>query len=167
MFPAWPHSLLLSSILCQPSGGSRLGFCCTAAAGKLEPPDVMAQTLGGESSGFHSSNASQLIGRCPVVEAQFRGVTVACLLDTGSMVTTITQQFYEQHLHPRLQLGLQPCSWLTLKAANGLEISYLGYLDLDVHLLGRTLPRMGILVTKNPADPTASLKRIRFLASLA
>lgn len=83
------------------------------------------------------------------------GVTVACLLDTGSMVTTITQKFFEKQLHPQLQRGLQPCNCLTLKAANGLAIPYLGYLELDVHLLGRTLPKMGILVTRDPADPAA------------
>lgn len=82
-------------------------------------------------------------------------MTVACLLDTGSMVTTITQKFFEKQLHPQLQRGLQPCNCLTLKAANGLAIPYLGYLELDVHLLGRTLPKMGILVTRDPADPAA------------
>ncbi|KAK0138619.1 hypothetical protein N1851_024847 [Merluccius polli] len=119
----------------------------------------MAQTLGGDSWGSHSSGTSQLIGRCPLVKAQIGGVAVTCLLDTGSMVTTITQTFFEQQLYPHLQIGLQPCSWLTLKAANGLEIPYLGYLELDVHLLGRTLPRMGILVTKNPVDSTAQSQK--------
>lgn len=81
------------------------------------------------------------------------GVGVACLLDTGSMVTTITQRFFEQLLQPSLKLQLQPCTWLKLKAANGLEIPYLGYLELDVHLFNRTFQKMGILVVKDSIDP--------------
>lgn len=84
----------------------------------------MAQTLGGDSQGIHLVHTPQLIGKCPVVEAQIGGVAVPCLLDTGSMVTTITQRFFEQKLQPSLQLNLQPCKWLTLKAANGLDIPY-------------------------------------------
>lgn len=117
------------------------------------PPDVKAQASGGELSGYCPVGAPQLIGRCPVVEVQMGGVGVACLLDTGSMVTTITQGFFEQQLQSHLQLQLQPCTWLKLKAANGLEIPYLGYLELDVHLFGQTFSKMGILVVKNPTDP--------------
>lgn len=44
-----------------------------------------------------------LIGNCPVVEVVVGGVEVKCLLDTGSMVTTITESFFKeafQHLMP-------------------------------------------------------------------
>ncbi|XP_041935239.1 uncharacterized protein LOC121697664 [Alosa sapidissima] len=119
----------------------------------------MAQTLGGESLGLTLIGTRQLIGKCPVVEVKIGGVAVACLLDTGSMVTTVTQKFFEQQLQPLFHTGLQSCNWLKLKAANGLEIPYLGYLELDVHLFGRTLPKMGILVIKDPADPDAQARK--------
>ena len=42
--------------------------------------------------------------------------------------------------------------WLTLTAANGLEIPYVGYFELDVQALGITVPRRGVLVVKDPPD---------------
>jgi len=38
-----------------------------------------------------ANNLRPLIGTCHVVEVQMGGVMVKCLLDTGSMVTTITE----------------------------------------------------------------------------
>ena len=44
---------------------------------------------------------------------------------------------------------LQSCKWLRLSAANGLAIPYVGYLELDVQLCGKTVKRGGVLVVKN------------------
>ena len=82
-----------------------------------------------------ASLASRLIGRCPVVKVIMEGVLVPSLLDTGSMVTTVTQAFFEQHLKPQTNEQLKSCNWLQLTAANGLDIPYLGYVELDVELL--------------------------------
>ena len=68
------------------------------------------------------------------------------MLDTGSMVTTITQSFFAQHF----QGNLNSCHWLELRAANGLEIPYLGYLETDVEVLGKVVPGRGILVVRDP-----------------
>lgn len=48
--------------------------------------------------------------------------------------------------------------WLTLTlcAANGLEIPYLGYLELDVEVDGLKVPRCGVLVLK---DTPATVKQ--------
>ena len=68
------------------------------------------------------------------------------MLDTGSMVTTLTSHFF--HTHLRRQLGpAQPCRWLRLKAANGLSIPYEGYVEVDIVVAGRTLSGMGVLIT--------------------
>lgn len=63
------------------------------------------------------------------------------------MVSTITESFFLQHFKTG---SLQACRWLQLKAANGLAIPYLGYLELDVFLCGRDIPGCGILVVKDP-----------------
>ena len=60
------------------------------------------------------------------------GVTIPCLLDTGSMVTTIPERLFHQHFDTGVSVPLQQCNWLQLRAANGLDIPYLGYLELDV-----------------------------------
>lgn len=100
-----------------------------------------------------SKVAARLIGQCPVVQVRIGGVQVPALLDTGSMVTTVTQAFFEKHLKPQTAEQLKACNWLQLTAANGLDIPYLGYVELDVEVLGKVLPRMGILVVKDPPDP--------------
>ncbi|KAI2654721.1 Retrovirus-related Pol polyprotein from transposon 17.6 [Labeo rohita] len=123
------------------------------------PPGSTAHVPGGESLGNSSVDELRLLGKYPTVEITIGGVTVACLLDTGSMVTTITQQFYKQYLQPQLQFQLQPCQWLKLKAANGLDIPYLGYLEMTIGILGKTLPKMGILVVKNSSDFATQSRR--------
>lgn len=89
------------------------------------------------------------------------GLAVPCLLDTGSMVTTVTEEFFEKHLQPRLQIPLRSCSWLTLKGANGLEIPYRGYAEVEVQILGKVLPKMGILVVATTQDPSTQAQKRR------
>lgn len=95
---------------------------------------------------------SRLIGSCPKVEISMGGVMVPCLLDTGSMVTTIRESFFDRYFKPQGAGLLKKCHWLRLKAANGLKIPYKGYMELDVVVLGKTLTRMGVLVVEDPQD---------------
>ena len=136
----------------------------SSAAGKLAPPYVMTQTSGGELSGCCPVDTSLLIGKCPVIEVQIGGVGVACLLDTGSIVTTITQKFFEQRLQSCLQLQLQPCTWLKLKAANGLEIPYLRVPGNGCPSLAEFFQRWVFSSLKPQLTPTPSLIRSRSLA---
>ena len=66
------------------------------------------------------------------------------------MVTTLNYGFFVEHLQPRLG-PIWPCHWLRLRAANGLAIPYVGYVEADVVLAGRRLPCMGFLVTQPQA----------------
>lgn len=92
----------------------------------------------------------RLVGRCPALTMDIAGVSVPFVLDTGSMVTTLSHSFFMEHLQPRLG-PVRPCRWLRLRAANGLAIPYAGYVEADVVVAGRRLPQMGLLVTK-PQD---------------
>lgn len=47
---------------------------------------------------------------------------------------------------------LQECGWLGLKAANGLKIPYLGYIELGITIYGKCMPCRGILVVPDSAD---------------
>ena len=55
-----------------------------------------------------------------------------------------------QHLQPTgtVLKSTGPC--LRITAANGLEIPYIGYLELDLDCDGIVLPQMGFLVVRNP-----------------
>ncbi|CAI5692446.1 unnamed protein product [Oreochromis niloticus] len=88
------------------------------------------------------------------------GVTVPCLVDTGSMVSTITESFFLTHFAPWGQERLQSCHWLQLRAANGLAIPYIGYLELSVLLCGKEMPSCGILIVKDPPGATPSVPGI-------
>lgn len=89
---------------------------------------------------------SQLVSPCPHVAVVIGGVEVDCLLDTGSMVSTIKESFFHQHFDN----SPQACQWLQLTAANGLSIPYVGYVELDVSVMGTVIPKRGILVVKDP-----------------
>lgn len=114
---------------------------------------MQSHMLEGRLLGSDSSNLSKLVGNCPVVEVTMGGVKVQCLLDTGSMVTTITESCFNNHFANMLKGSLQDCGWLGLKAANGLDIPYLGYLELDITIMGKSMPRRGVLVVNDSADP--------------
>lgn len=88
------------------------------------------------------------------------GVTVPCLLDTGSMVSTITESFFLEHFAPWGHNRLQSCHWLQLRAANGLAIPYIGYLELDVSLCGKVFHGCGVLVVRDPPGASSSVPGI-------
>lgn len=87
---------------------------------------------------------------CPHLVACFGGVQVPCLVDTGSMVSTITESCFLQNFEPWGQDRLRSCQWLQLRAANGLDIPYIGYMELDVELCGRLVSNCGVLVVRDP-----------------
>lgn len=78
------------------------------------------------------------------------GVQVPCLVDTGSMVSTITEGWFVANFGLWGQEQLKACHWLQLRAANGLSIPYVGYLELDVELCGRVVLGCGVLVVRDP-----------------
>ena len=57
-------------------------------------------------------------------------VKCPCLLDTGSMVTTVSAAFYNEHLS---HMQLYPVdSIMEIKCANGISLIYLGYIEANV-----------------------------------
>ncbi len=98
----------------------------------------------------HVENMPLLISSCPHLVAVFGGVSVPCLVDTGSMVSTITESCFRRDIAPGEQEELKMCHWLQLRAANGLEIPYIGYVELDIELCGCLVPKCGVLVVRDP-----------------
>lgn len=110
------------------------------AIGKLLPPELLSQSSGGGPVGSELGAEKpvampELMSACPHITALIGGIPVPCLVDTGSMVSTITESSFVQHFAPWGEEKLKSCHWLQLKAANGLEIPYVGYLELDVYCL--------------------------------
>lgn len=99
------------------------------------------------------------VGECPVATVRLGEVDVPCLLDSGSEVSTITEEFFNEHFRPQGKTLLPTGDWLRLTAANGLEIPYVGYLELDIEALGVMIPQRGILVVKSPASEEARQRK--------
>lgn len=78
-------------------------------------------------------------------------LNIRCLVDTGSMVSTITETFYRKYIEP-LGKMVNPTCHLQLKAANGLVIPYIGYIELDVNYNGNIIPQRGFLIVKDSSD---------------
>lgn len=93
---------------------------------------------------------------CPHLRVVMGGIDVPCLVDTGSMVSTITESFFTKNFEPWGQERLRSCQWLQLRAANGLDIPYLGYLELDVQLCSKTVEKCGVLVVRDPPGGMSS-----------
>ncbi|XP_049332151.1 uncharacterized protein LOC125799454 [Astyanax mexicanus] len=55
---------------------------------------------------------------------------------------------------------LSTSGWLKLTAANGLDIPYLGYLELEMDTMGIKIPDCGFLVVENPESSQSSLPAI-------
>lgn len=109
----------------------------------------MSQGQGAVGAVIGSSiSMSHLMSSCPHLAVQIGGVQVPCLVDTGSMVSTITESCFRDHFEPWGQDQLKSCQWLQLWAANGLSI--LGYMELDVELGGEVISKCGVLVVRDP-----------------
>lgn len=121
-----------------------------SAVGKLKPTELPSHSSVGVSAGSLPRGVSTLMSSCPTLEVVIGGVLVPFLLDTGSMVSTVTESFFLNQFEPWGQERLQSCHWLQLKAANGLAIPYIGYLELDVILCSKVIPYCGVLVVKDP-----------------
>lgn len=95
-----------------------------------------------------------MVGRCPEVEVLIRGERVPCVLDTGSQVTLFSQSLFKRCFGEAVMLGAEDLSWLTLRAANGLQIPYIGYAVLDFTIGGIEVPGRGIVIVKDDCMST-------------
>ncbi|KAK7485124.1 hypothetical protein BaRGS_00023664, partial [Batillaria attramentaria] len=84
-------------------------------------------------------------------DIEAKGISTCALIDTGSQVTTVTESFYCQHLKD--SSNIQPAQFLTLRAANGLEVPYVGIVVVDLVVCGQTVEAVPVLVTKDYGNP--------------
>lgn len=112
----------------------------------------MSQDLGGQlpitKSGSRGHEA--LIGTCPSITVYINEISVKAIIDTGSQVTTMSERCFHA-LFGGTQL--ESLKWLTLNAANNLEVPYQGYFEADIKIGGETVPGRGILVVSIDKDP--------------
>ena len=92
---------------------------------------------------------SVVVGNCPLVEVEVSGIKLPCLLDTVSQVTMFSLSFFKKWLGHLPMQDTAELSWLTLKAANGLGIPYVGYALIDFSVGGVKVPGKGVVIVKD------------------
>ncbi|XP_062416225.1 uncharacterized protein LOC134107905 [Pungitius pungitius] len=112
---------------------------------KLAAPTTESQVVGE----VDQTDKPSLVGMCPGVEVVVAGVKLPCLLDTGSQVTLFSETFFQKWLSGEQKRSPQDLLWLSLKAANGLQIPYTGYAILDFSVGGVTVPSKGVIIVKD------------------
>ena len=71
-------------------------------------------------------------------------------MDSGSQVTTWYQSHFEAHRPQFVGDPVDTSHLIVLKARNGLDIPYVGYIQMDVQVMGVTVRNCGILIEKDP-----------------
>ena len=75
-----------------------------------------------------------LVGHRTEVEVKLNGVSCMALLDTGSTVSTVSEQFYKDHLS---NIEIKPIdSMLNIECADGQQLPYQGLIEIDIHASG-------------------------------
>ena len=105
---------------------------------------------------YHDSVLKKTVGKRPVVMAKIAGCLVSCLIDTGSQVTTISEGILKNEGLETIEAG----QWLTLKAANGLEVPYSGLVVTTIEVDGTQVADVGVLIVKNTVDTRDKLQRV-------
>lgn len=112
---------------------------------KLEEP-ILSEEQNGSTD--QSIDVSKIIGTCPTVNVKMNGISINCLLDSGSQVSTITESCFS-NVFLQMQ-DLQDCSsYFKLTAANGLAIPMCGMLIVSIELCGQIYDDVHVLVVKD------------------
>ena len=114
----------------------------------------------GEYSTYGGSIIENAVGNCPEVKIKLGGVDVGCLIDTGAEVSTITESFYKEFLAQGREV-IDVTSYIKISASQGLEIPYVGYVELQLTALSHTFNGLGFLIVKDPVSTPIQLRKER------
>ena len=92
------------------------------------------------------------VSQCPSTTMEFFGLKVPSLLDSGSMVMLIRENYFNKHILPLLHGTVEELSeahsLFQLSTANSQVMPVLKYFKADISLLGFNIPSVGFLVVK-------------------
>ena len=123
----------------------------------------MSQEVGNDINGSWDVDKevifSKLVGNCPEAKIQLGSVSTNCLLDSGSEISTVTESFFKESLESSGKAIKNISGWMKIKAANGLDIPYLGYIEVNISVFGIEFPNLGMLVVKDPPSLTVQARK--------
>ena len=82
------------------------------------------------------------------VDVSMGEVIVPSLLDTGSQVSTISDELFKKHFHNNLNSDSLANPFIRLVAANGLDIPYQGVVELNISLMGCNIDKAVFFVLR-------------------
>ena len=94
------------------------------------------------------------------------GQTLDCLLDSGSQVSFVTEAFFKRAIEPQGHELRSARNWLTIRAADGLEVPYVGYFETDVCVAGQVVADRAILVVRDSGQSLPGLLGMNVLANI-
>ena len=100
------------------------------------------------------------VGDCPEVKVGVGGVDVGCLIDTGAEVSTITESFYKEFLAQGREV-IDVTSYIRISASQGLEIPYVGYVELQLTAFSHKFEGLGFLIVKDPVSTPIQARKKR------
>lgn len=104
----------------------------------------MGRTAGEVESQVTQQSSEHLVAGCPTIRAEFEGVPVDCLVDTGSQVTTMPESFFYRYFQALAKPERETLVRVT--AANQQQIPVTGVVWMNVRLCGQEVGRKGILL---------------------
>lgn len=87
------------------------------------------------------------------------GVDVGCLIDTGAKVSTITESFYKEFLAQGREV-IDMTSYIRISASQGLEIPFVGYVELQLTAFSHKFEGLGFLIVIPVSTPIQARKRV-------
>ena len=103
-------------------------------------------------------SVEKLVGASPRVSAKIGGRVVQALVDTGSQVSMISEGLFREIFGSEEKVkDVGPL--LRITAANGLEVPYVGYIEVDIAVEGRTIAGCGLLVRRD-TPATSRVERV-------
>ena len=106
----------------------------------------------------------RLVGGKPVASVTVAGQTLDCLLDSGSQVSFVTETFFKRAIQPQGHELHSARNWLIIRAADGLEVPYVGYFETDVCVAGHVVADRAILVVRDSGQSLPGLLGMNVLA---
>ena len=108
---------------------------------------IVCNADGGTSLGVKDHDI-KLFGRTPRVDIFVNELPVKAIADCGAEVSLVTLQWYRQMLLPQEVVIHGTDFWVT--AANGAEISCIGYVITDLRVENQVIKNCGLFVTEVP-----------------
>ena len=97
---------------------------------------------------------------CPKINMGCGRKVIPSLLDSGSQATLIYHSFFEQEILPNIKPSdgekAKVHQLFQLTAANNGKLPISMYVELDLDFLGIVVPKVGVLITKEPNEPLES-----------